>query len=96
LLSPDDYIYAKSEELTKRKLKPSQDVTFELGFLLGKLGKDRVLVIFRESEKREFEVNTEFEGVKSCPFDELDSWKLALIRELSANGYLVEGDRILK
>jgi predicted nucleotide-binding protein len=96
LLSPDDYVYAKGAEPTKRKLKPCQDVVFELGFLLGKLGKERVLVFFRESEKRDFEVNTDFEGIKTAPFDDRDSWKLALIRELAACGYVVEGDRILK
>ncbi|PVX23638.1 MAG: hypothetical protein CW716_11665 [Candidatus Bathyarchaeum sp.] len=96
LLSPDDYVYAKGEEPTKRKLKPPQDVVFELGFLLGKLGKERVLVLFRESEKGEFEVNTDFEGVTAAPFDNRDSWKLALIRQLAACGYTVESDRILK
>ncbi len=96
LLSPDNYVFGKGEEPTKRKLKPRQDVVFELGFLLGKLGRDRVLVLFRESEKKEFDVNTDFEGVKAAPFDDRDSWKIALIRELSGCGYEVEGDRILK
>ncbi len=96
LLSPDDYVYAKGEEPTKRKLKPRQDVIFELGFLLGKLGKERVLVLFRESEKGEFDVNTDFGGVTAAPFDKRDSWKLALIRELTNSGYTVEGGRILK
>jgi predicted nucleotide-binding protein len=96
LLSPDDYVYAKTEEPTKRKLKPNQDVIFELGYLLGKLGKDKVLVLFRESEKGAFNVNIDFEGIKTTPFDDRDSWKLALIRELTASGYVVEGDRILK
>jgi predicted nucleotide-binding protein len=96
LLSPDDYVYAKTEELTKRKLKPRLDVIFELGYLLGKLGKEKVLVLYRESEKGEFEVNTDFEGINTAPFDTLDSWKLALLRGLADNGYQVEGDRILK
>ena len=38
LLSPDDYVYTKTDEPSKRRLKPCQDVIFELGFLLGKLG----------------------------------------------------------
>ncbi len=36
LLSPDDFGYAKNDAATKRKLRPRQDVVFELGFLLGK------------------------------------------------------------
>ena len=55
-----------------------------------------MLVFYRESEKGAFEVNTEFEGINTTPFDDRDSWKLALVRELLDCGYQVEGDRILK
>lgn len=94
LLSPDDSVYAKDEPSTKRKLRPRQDVVFELGFLLGKLGRNNVLVFQRECQN--FEVPTDFEGMKVTAFDDQDSWKLALIRELSNCGLAVDGDRILK
>jgi predicted nucleotide-binding protein len=94
LLSPDDSLYAKDESPTKRKLRPRQDVVFELGFLLGKLGKGNVLVFQRECQN--FESPTDFEGIKATAFDDRDSWKLALIRELTNCGYVVDGDRILK
>jgi predicted nucleotide-binding protein len=93
-LSPDDFGYAKNEDATKRKLRPRQDVVFELGFLLGKLSKGNVLVFFREFAN--FEIPTDFEGIKLIPFDDRDSWKLALIRELSNCRLVVDGDRILK
>ena len=88
LLSPDDFAYVKDESPTKRKLRPRQDVVFELGFLLGKLGKGNVLVFFRECAN--FEGPTDFEGMKVTAFDDRDSWKLALIRELTNCGYNVE------
>ena len=94
LLSPDDYTYPKAEAATKRKLSPQQDVIFILGFLLGKLGKGKVLVFYKEST--DFAVPIDFEGVKFTAFDDRDSWKLTLIRELTASGYTVEADRILK
>ena len=93
-LFPDDFGYAKNEAATKRKLRPKQDVIFELGFLLGKLGKGNVLVFFRECAN--FEIPSDFEGIKLTAFDDRDSWKLALIRELSNRGLAVEGSRILK
>ena len=74
---------------TKRRLRPQQEVIFELGFVLGKLGKDRVLVLFRESDN--FEVPTSFAGLKVTAFDDRDSWKLALLRELANSGYVVDG-----
>jgi predicted nucleotide-binding protein len=94
LLSPDDSVYVKDEPLTKRKLRPRQDVVFELGFLLGKLGKSNVLVFFKECAN--FEIPTDFEGIKVAALDDRDSWKLALIRELTNCGYNVDADRILK
>jgi len=92
LLSPDDSVYVKDEPPTKRKLRPQQEVVFELGFLLGKLGKGNVLVFFRECSN--FEIPTDFEGIKVVAFDDRDSWKLALIRELTNCGYNVDTDRI--
>ena len=94
LLSPDDFAYATNEVATKRKLRPQQDVVFELGFLLGKLGKDNVIVFWRECVN--FESPIDLEGMKVTAFDDQDSWKLALIRELTNCGYTVNADRILK
>ena len=94
LLSPDDSVYVKDESPIKRKLRPRQDVVFELGFLLGKLGKSNVLVFFRECAN--FEIPTDFEGIKVAAFDDRESWKLALIRELTNCGYNIDADRILK
>jgi predicted nucleotide-binding protein len=94
LLSPDDCVYPKDDKTTKSKLKPRQDIIFLLGYLLGKLGLEKVLVLFRESQN--FEIPNDFEGVKFVAFDDRGSWKLALIRELTACGYSIEGERILK
>ena len=93
LLSPDEYYCTKNEALTKQKLKPQQQVIFHLGFLLGKLGKNKVLVLFRECEG--FQI-PDIEGLKTVAFDDRESWKLALIRELSDSGLRVDADNILK
>ncbi len=92
LLSPDDFVYGRNEAPTKRKLKSQQDAVFELGFLVGTLGKANVLVFFRECEG--FAI-PDFEGIKVSAFDDRDSWKLALIRELANCGYNVDARRIL-
>jgi predicted nucleotide-binding protein len=94
LLSPDESLYDKDELPTKRKLRPLQDVVFELGFLLGKLGKGNVLVFQRECGN--FESPTNFEGLKVTAFDDRDSWKLALVRELTNSRYTVDAGRILQ
>ncbi len=93
LLSPDDFGYSREESPAKRKLRPRQDVIFALGFLLGKLGRENVLAFFRETAN--FEALTDFEGIKFVAFDDRDSWKLALIRELTSAGYIVDSERFL-
>ena len=93
LLSPDDFVYSKEEAYAKRKLRSRQDVIFELGFLLGRLGKDHVFVVYREFES--FETAISYEGVQLTAFDERDSWKLSLIRELTACGYRVDLNKIM-
>ena len=82
LLSPDVYVYPKGEEATKRERTPKQDVTLMFGFLLGKLGKERCLHSIRKPQTLPFH---EFEGVKFTALDDRDSWKLALIRELTGS-----------
>jgi len=94
LLSPDDCVYPKDDKTTKSKLKPRQDIIFLLGFLLGKLGRERVIVLFRETPN--FEIPNDFEGTKFCAFDDRGSWKHALLRELTSNGLVVDGEKILK
>jgi predicted nucleotide-binding protein len=94
LLSPDLYVYPKGEEATKRQRIPKQDVTLMFGFLLGKLGKDKVLAFYRESPNFAFSID--FEGVKFTALDDRDSWKRALIRELTSCGYAVDAERLLR
>jgi predicted nucleotide-binding protein len=94
LLSPDLYVYPKGEEATKRERAPRQDVLLMFGFLLGKLGKDRVLAFYRESPNFAFPM--EFEGVKFTALDVRDSWKHTLIRELTDRGYTVDAERLLR
>ena len=94
LLSPDVYVYPKGEEAMKRERIPRQDVILMFGFLLGKLGNDKVLAFYRESSN--FAFPRDFEGVKSTALDDRDSWKLALIRELTNCGYTIDAERLLR
>jgi predicted nucleotide-binding protein len=94
LLSPDVYVYPKGEEATKRVRNPRQDVALLFGFLLGKLGKERVLAFYRESPNFVFPID--FEGIKFAALDDRNSWKLSLIRELTGCGYAVDAERLLR
>ena len=96
LLSPDDYVYGKSEELTKRKFKPRQDVVFELGYLLGKLGKEKVMILTGNQKKASLKSTLTSKALTQRHSTPLTAGNSPSPRALADNGYQVEGDRILK
>ena len=92
LLSPDDYGYSKKQKPEKKKLRARQNVILELGFFLGNLGREKVLVIHRKSKN--FEIPSDYSGVIFKIYDDQGNWKSELVKELRECGYEVSSDRI--
>ena len=92
LLSPDDLAYQVGEDSAKARYRARQNVILELGFFLGKLGRDRVIVIHREADK--FEMPSDFAGVLFVPFDNRGTWKFEMVRELRAAGYSADANAL--
>lgn len=65
-----------------------QNVIFELGYFVGKLGRARVFALRQD----DVEVPSDFSGVVYVPFDPAGAWKQALFRELKAAGYSIDSD----
>ena len=86
LLSPDD-VGARASDAKKLSPRARQNVILELGYFLGKLGRNRVVAILRGK----LEVPSDFEGVVYIPF-EGEGWKLSIVRELKAIGYDVDAN----
>ena len=93
LLSPDDIAYPKDGSEKDRKLRSRQNVIFELGFFLGKLGRDHVFVLHRKEDN--FEMPSDYSGVLYVPYDESGSWQFNLVKELKACGYDVDANKLL-
>jgi predicted nucleotide-binding protein len=83
LLTPDDLGSAKE---TPAQARARQNVILELGYFLGKLGRERVVAFKRGA----IELPSDILGVVYTEFDEHGAWKQALIRELLAADYEVE------
>lgn len=93
LLSPDDLAYDAKMTADKAKYRARQNVILELGFFLGKLGRERVVVLFRHNS--EFELPSDFAGVLYKSFDsDTGSWRLELVNELKECGYEVDTNRL--
>lgn len=93
LMSADDYGYSKDEQADSARPRARQNVILELGFFLGKLGAERVVAIFEETDN--FETPTDYDGVIFVPYDKDGHWRFKVIRELKELGYNVDANSII-
>ncbi len=93
LISADDVGYGKTDKPENAKLRARQNVILELGFFLGKLGVERVIALFEQTEN--FEIPSDYDGVLFIPYDPDGRWKFDLVKELKALNYDVDANSIL-
>ena len=74
-------------------VRARQNVVFELGFFIGKIGRASVAVLYREHP--EFEKPSDYEGLAYTPFDPAGNWRFEIVRELRASGYQVDSNKLL-
>ena len=90
LLTPDDAGSLRDEEDTPNP-RARQNVIFEMGFFIGKLGRDRVCALTEDI----VEIPSDYAGVVYIPLDESEGWKLALVRELQKAGLAVDANQAI-
>jgi len=93
LLSPDDMGYAKDQQPIDAKPRARQNVIFELGFFIGKLGRKNIYVLYQE--ETDFEMPSDYKGVLYTPYDTSGTWKFELIKELKNCGYDIDANKLL-
>lgn len=89
LLTPDDK--GAGKDAKEFVLRARQNVVLELGYFLGRLGRDRVCAI----KKSSVEVPGDFDGVVYTDMDERGAWKLELAGELKAAGMKFDANALL-
>ena len=84
LLTPDDIGGLKSEP---NNLSPRarQNVIFEMGYFVGKLGRGKVCALYQGVEEP-----SDLRGVLYIPVDENGAWQYILAREIKASGLDVD------
>jgi len=96
LLTPDD-MGVSAPEIDRTKPRPPlrhrarQNVVFELGYFISKLGRERVRAMFVEG----VELPSDYQGVLYTKFDDSGSWKFELAREIKAAGINLDLNKIL-
>jgi predicted nucleotide-binding protein len=84
LLTPDDVGGARAAGASSER--PRQNVVFELGFFVGRLGRGKVCLL-RRGDLEDF---SDFQGVVYTEMDASGGWKIRLARELEAAGLTVD------
>jgi predicted nucleotide-binding protein len=64
--------------------RPRQNVVFELGFFIGRLGREKTVVLCERPE--EIEILSDYSGVQYISMSAAGDWRKALLIELSAAG----------
>ncbi|MHB1276355.1 MAG: TIR domain-containing protein [Candidatus Humimicrobiaceae bacterium] len=89
LLTADDV--GKAEKDPELKQRARQNVVFELGYFIAKLGEKNVCSIYEDG----VEIPTDYLGVTFIPFDSAEKWKFDLVKELKAAGFDVDANILL-
>ena len=92
LLSPDDTFFLEAKEGADIVKRARQNVPLELGFFIGKLGRDRVCPIFLPDKR--FEMPSDYSGVVYIEYDTGGSWRYKLCDELRAAEYDVDANKL--
>jgi predicted nucleotide-binding protein len=88
LLTPDDLGGVVSESTQASRAR--QNVIFELGFFVGKLGRGRACLL----RKGDTEIPSDLYGVIYTDLDSADGWKLKLVKELKAAGLNFDANKM--
>jgi hypothetical protein len=89
LLTPDDIGGSRDGE---QRPRTRQNVILELGYFVGRLGRERVCAL----KRGDLEIPSDFGGVVYETFDASAGWKLALGRELRAAGYDIDWNKVMQ
>lgn len=97
LLTPDDVGMPASKagntsSKSSLRHRARQNVVFELGYFIAKLGRGRVRALYVEG----VELPSDYKGVIYTKLDDSDSWKLELAREIKAAGIDFDLNKIVK
>ena len=90
LLTPDD-VGASKDETDNHQPRARQNVVLELGYFGGRLGRERMCVVYKEG----VELPSDMQGLLYVPMDISEGWKLKLAREMKQAGLPIDPMKLL-
>lgn len=80
----------KSKNENDLKDRARQNVVFEHGYFVGKLGRKRVIAL----NKEHIETPSDINGIIYIPMDSAGAWEMRIIQELKTAGYTIDANSI--
>ena len=90
LLTPDDAGY-RADAPGELKPRARQNVIFEFGYFIGRLGRGRVCALYKSG----VELPSDVDGVVYVSMDDPHGWRLLLAREIKAAGVQLDLNRAI-
>jgi predicted nucleotide-binding protein len=87
LLTADDLGKAKDDKADRARAR--QNVVFEMGYFMGKLGRNHVFVLLEDGVEKPGDLD----GIVYTPVN--SNWQLSLVQELKVCGYNVDANDLL-
>jgi predicted nucleotide-binding protein len=75
-----------------QRFRARQNVVFELGYFVAKIGRSRICVLYQEG----VEIPSDFSGVLYVKLDQEGGWRLNLARELKTAGIRVDLNKVFE
>ena len=85
ILTPDDMGYLGGHANAVRP-RARQNVVFELGYFVGRLGRRHVCALYKEG----VEIPSDLHGVLYIPMESQGAWKLSIVKEMKQVGMEVD------
>lgn len=76
---------------SEQKFRARQNVIFEHGYLIAKLGRQNVCALV----KNDVEIPTDISGIVYIPMDSAGAWRLAVAKELRNAGYNIDMNKVV-
>jgi len=90
LYTPDDVGNVKSKA-DSLNVRARQNVVFEHGYLIGKLGRENVAALVDGN----LELPNDISGVVYISLDEASAWQLQLAKEIKQSGYEIYMNKLI-
>lgn len=90
LLTGDDTGRAAGASKLRSRPRARQNVIFELGYFIGRLGRERVCALYEDG----VELPSDYSGVLYISIDTSGGWKLKLGKELDAAGFEIDLNKV--